>query len=983
MIPGKIGTKLIVAAALWLQWATWGPAAQPADLPHWIAVDQLPDGGKFSRSVSLPAVQSASLRLAADYCRVQVVINGRPTAQIEPYCQTISLDVTDAFQLGDNQVDMIPEAIAGAPAAIAATLTVKTADGNLLVIPSNESWSAVSVSGHKTPATIAEPVRPELWEFNRRGIAIDPFENYEQWQQAKGGGGTAPRFFVAQGFEVTQLRLASAEEGSWISLGRDHQGRLLIAREDQGFLRMTLDKDARSVLRVEAISSDLLECRGLVFEDNWCYASANNSKSLVRFQPGEDGQIHGLQVLRELAGGVGHGRNDLAVSRESLLLICGDSVDPLTMNFSDRTSPLRHRVAAGNTKEGTLLRTNLDGTGWELLCGGMRNPYGVARHPEYGDAFTYDADNEYDLGMPWYRPTRVLHLIPGADYGYREATGQIPPRFSDQPDAAPPLIDIGRGSPTAVIAGRDFTFPAPYRDAVFVLDWTYGRVIAVHLAPQGATYRAATELFLQGKPLNVTDVVAGPDGAMYLITGGRKTQSALYRVAPVATTAAPTGSELTEFTNREQAQRAYSSFQSGIARQLQGEAVQGRFWTQEDLIGLLDDPDPIVRYGARNSLERSPDASWAMRILDQPAGSASLRGLMAVARLLDGSLVDSLTNHLLAVSPRELRIDQRLVWLRTLELCHSANPDVVRSKKEQLSEAIISGWDACLSPPAQISVEGSASLYRRRGALLLAVLGCPRLPELAARDLLAGGVQEDQISALMALRNQQVTYSPDAREAQLQALAAMPSMIGGEGLPNFHAWLERETLATLSPQEQVRYERMKRANALPEPLPPPRPVVQKWTLDDLISLAADANQGDKSRGEKIFREALCSRCHRFGNRGPYVGPDLTFVAGRFSRRDILDSIVNPSKSVAENYRSTTIQTIDGQVITGRVMPGGDFRSERIKLVPDSLHPDQVVEIEKKTIEVHEPSERSPMPQGLLDILTREEIADLLAYLTGR
>ncbi len=69
-----------------------------------------------------------------------------------------------------------------------------------------------------------------------------------------------------------------------------------------------------------------------------------------------------------------------------------------------------------------------------------------------------------------------------------------------------------------------------YRDALYVLDWSYGRVLAVHLAPRGIGYRAAAELFAQGRPLNVTDIAAGPDGAMYLITGGRKTQSALYRI---------------------------------------------------------------------------------------------------------------------------------------------------------------------------------------------------------------------------------------------------------------------------------------------------------------------------------------------------------------------------------------------------------------------------------------------------------------------
>ena len=68
-------------------------------------------------------------------------------------------------------------------------------------------------------------------------------------------------------------------------------------------------------------------------------------------------------------------------------------------------------------------------------------------------------------------------------------------------------------------------------DCLFILDWTYGRILAVHLLPRGAGYRAAAETFLKGRPLNVTDLAVGPDGALYLVTGGRKTQSALYRIA--------------------------------------------------------------------------------------------------------------------------------------------------------------------------------------------------------------------------------------------------------------------------------------------------------------------------------------------------------------------------------------------------------------------------------------------------------------------
>ena len=98
----------------------------------------------------------------------------------------------------------------------------------------------------------------------------------------------------------------------------------------------------------------------------------------------------------------------------------------------------------------------------------------------------------------------------------------------------PSTLDIGKGSPTAVEFGNSIHFPWPYSQALFVLDWTYGRILAVHLEARGSSYVGTGETFVRGRPLNVTDVEFGKDGAMYFVTGGRGTQSALYRITYTA-----------------------------------------------------------------------------------------------------------------------------------------------------------------------------------------------------------------------------------------------------------------------------------------------------------------------------------------------------------------------------------------------------------------------------------------------------------------
>ena len=130
----------------------------------------------------------------------------------------------------------------------------------------------------------------------------------------------------------------------------------------------------------------------------------------------------------------------------------------------------------------------------------------------------------------------------------------------------------------------------------------------------------------------------------------------------------------------------------------------------------------------------------------------------------------------------------------------------------------------------------------------------------------------------------------------------------------------------------------------------------------------------------MYAVALCSSCHRLGETGTPLGPDLTSLASRFSRTNLLESILFPSRIIAENYRSRRIVTSEGKVLEGRVINAGDFRTPTLKIVTNPLIATQVTEIEKSDIESHSPSPVSIMPKGLLDTLNMEEILDLLAYI---
>ena len=134
---------------------------------------------------------------------------------------------------------------------------------------------------------------------------------------------------------------------------------------------------------------------------------------------------------------------------------------------------------------------------------------------------------EWDFGLPWYRPIRVLHAVPGGDYGWRTGSGKFPGYY---PESLPAVESLGRGSPVGIAFYLHRTYPSKYHGALFLGDWSRGRIRVSFLEETGATYIASGEDFVSGEPLNVTDLDIGPDGFLYFSTGGRSTRGGLYRV---------------------------------------------------------------------------------------------------------------------------------------------------------------------------------------------------------------------------------------------------------------------------------------------------------------------------------------------------------------------------------------------------------------------------------------------------------------------
>jgi putative heme-binding domain-containing protein len=706
------------------------------------------------------------------------------------------------------------------------------------------------------------------------------------------------------------------------------------------------------------------------------YANANNSKALYRLTDTEgDDKFETVDLLHATGGGVGHGRNALARGPDNnIYLIHGNDVR-LPDDFSMADSPVRNyavdRLAKnhwdrylfdfqGTLPAGHVIRTDRDGTLWELVACGMRNPYGIDFNSD-GEMFTFDADNEGDTGLPWYRPTRINHIVSGADFGWRQGSGNRPDWY---PDSWPSNLDIGKSSPTGIKFGTRSNFSARYRQSLFILDWSYGRILAVHLDPHGASYRATAENFLEGRPLNVTDLAFGPDGAMYFVTGGRGTQSGLYRVTVEKDLKSQISNHKQNPNSNDQHDARLTRRQlERFHRDVSPDAVVAA-WPH------LDSRDVWLRHAARIAIERQPVATWRQQALDEGRPTASLTALMALARSGEPADRPAIMRRLRAFPLRSLNIEQRLITLRVWQLsCIRLGAPTADELAVMVSEV------ETVYPTGVVPVD-------RLAGELLAFAKAPSLPARTIPLLAGARSQEETIAYLFLLRNVTVGWTKELREKYFDALRSAAGSEGGRDVTTFLVSTRIEALTAAPESERAALAKrlaigaagVERSDA-PVPV---RPVVREWQLPDLADeLDAVGGGRDFERGKRLFTETKCVSCHRFTDEGVPVGPDLRAVGRRFGRRDLLETILNPSKVIDSKFRNVTIVTHAGKTITGRAVTGDETS---LVVSTDPLAFDQFVRVPLAEIAEQKASTVSPMPTALLNSLTREEIFDLLAYL---
>jgi putative heme-binding domain-containing protein len=251
------------------------------------------------------------------------------------------------------------------------------------------------------------------------------------------------------------------------------------------------------------------------------------------------------------------------------------------------------------------------------------------------------------------------------------------------------------------------------------------------------------------------------------------------------------------------------------------------------------------------------------------------------------------------------------------------------------------------------------------------------------RTLEASTSQRERIHYLHHLRHAKTGWTISDRKLYFRLLNEYDAFLGGRGLPQALARIRKEATASLTEKEsQALTSVLDRKPKLP-PLPDlsRRQFVRAWKPKDFAdSLEADLSKRNLAAGQKVFHKAMCSRCHRKGSEGYPIGPDLTHVSRRFDRATLLTEILSPSQTIAENYQTTVLKLTDNRTLAGQVVPNLDYREPALQLAENPLHPDKLTKIPKSQILSQSHAPTSLMPQGLLNLFTKDEVLNLLTWL---
>ena len=824
---------------------------------------------------------------------------------------------------------------------------------------------------------------------------------------------------IPKGFNIEKLYSPGERgQGSWVSITKDDKGRLYASDQFGTIYRVSLPGTANNLdsVVVKKIDIKLGMAQGLLWHENTLYALVNaNSENDLDIQSGfykitdadHDDEFDTVQMLRAFRGWGEHGPHNitLAPDGQSLYMVLGNHTDipedigsVVPKNWGEDNLLPVIKDPSGHANDvkapgGWVVKTDFEGKVWTLLNVGLRNTYDIAFNAD-GELFGFDSDMEYDMGMPWYRPIRLCHLTSGGDFGWRTGTGKFDAEF---PDNLPSVANLGQGSPTGLLEGEGLKFPEYYQNGFYLFDWSYGTMYFASLTPEGSSYTAEVTEFVSGVPLPLTNGIVGNDGAMYFLTGGRRLESALYKL----TYKVELNKKVKKLTPNELGKN-----ERNLRKEIEKYQSIKNPKQIDFLVSNLDHEDRYIRFSSRVALENQDLAFWKQKIAEDVSVLSKISLAIALAHQgEDGDRAMAL-QALLKLNWKDLTSMEKIDFLRAIELLVIRSNDNIDESLQRLittkllpyhlkeSDYLNKELTKLLSY-LDVSEILEPTIYKMEHDTITSNLksiylsgDITKRSEQYGKDvenMLQNMPNQQNISYAKSLSEVKSGWTKALRERYFRWYNRALKKSGGKQYANFIKAIQRKALENVPDEERAYFESlssesMNRQADLMKDVRMPDGPGKNYTVA-MVEKAFAENKKDANfaNGENFYRASLCVSCHSVKGVGGNSGPELTQIGTRFSIKDIAEAIVDPSKTVSDRYRNNMYHLKNGNTIRGRAVEESD---DEIIVSINAFSPDITTAIKRKDIVKVEESRQSAMPAGLINSLNEKELSDLIAFLVA-
>ena len=586
--------------------------------------------------------QKATLTITCDN-QYEVYINGKLAGAGNEWQVPGIYNISQMLLRGSNTITVKGNKEAAGPAGLLVDLDC----GNdlHLVSDANWTWYPIEVQGWMQPNfpaagwKLSEPLgRAEVAPWNLKGWPKNLARSDDD--AAAGKGNFVNGFRVPEGFVVDQFA-GENDTSSVLCMCFNGKGQLLTAAAGNGPTEIRMLDTLNGYLTGHHIFYQGLHCQGMCAVGSDIYAIGNGKLYLLEDKLGQGHADTQEALCPEVLGSMSeHGPHAIVHGPDGHFYIMLGNDSSFSMQHLADTSPIRDDnlywgnllpIQSSNFMDGKgppggrILRADMKGKEWEVIAHGFRNDYDFA-FASSGEIFGFDSDMEWDIGLPWYRANRTVHIPIGANFGWRYGSGKWKNHL---PDSIPPMNEVGRGSPTGVESYNHVAYPEEYRDAIFLCDWSRARILVMNPKRNGATWKAEPKEFLAVRGVNfpVTDACVGPDGALYFAWGGRGAKGGVIRVRYVGPNA------------------MRSVFKEAELRNIPGLVA-----------AALNTPQPQSAYG-RAAIERQkqaagPDWTWQLAaVARDPNRSDALRSRALDCLGMDADVIDPVLLSDLAKDP--------------------------------------------------------------------------------------------------------------------------------------------------------------------------------------------------------------------------------------------------------------------------------------------------------------------------------------------